>query len=74
MKSQLEVSDDVLGSSVTAGAIDAIRHAVFASAIALPMAMLSALDGFETESGCATAGELWLEVQNKMTVATERLT
>jgi len=73
MKSRLETTDDVLGSSVTASLVGAVRHAVLATAVALPMAMLATLDGFEGESDCASAGELWLDVQNRMKVATERL-
>ena len=73
MKSRQETTDDVLGSSVTVSFVGAVRHAVLATAVALPMAMLATLDGFESESDCTSAGELWLDVQNRMKVATERL-
>ena len=72
MKSRLEMNDDVVGSSVAATVVDAVRHAVFAGAVALPMAMLAVMDGFESESDYASAGELWLEVQNKLQGAAER--
>jgi hypothetical protein len=45
---------------------------VFVGAVALPMALLAATDGFESDSDLASAGELWLDVQNRMKVATER--
>lgn len=73
MKSRLEMTDDVVGSSVTTTFMGAVRHAVLASAIAVPMAILTAMDGFEGDSECASAGELWLDVQNRMKVATERV-
>ena len=73
MKSRLEMTDDVLGSSVTASFVGAVRHAVLATAVALPMAMLAAADGFESDSECASAGELWLDVQNRMKIAAGRL-
>ena len=72
MKSRQETTDDVLGSSVTVSFVGAVRHAVLATAVALPMAMLATLDGFESESDGTSAGELWLDVQNRMKVATER--
>ena len=72
MKSPEQVTDDVMGSSVATQVVDAVRHAVFAGAVALPMALLAATDGFEGDSDFASAGELWLDVQNRMKVATER--
>lgn len=72
MKSPEQVTDDVMGSSVAAQVVDAVRHAVFAGAMALPMALLAAADGFESESDFASSGELWLDVQHRMQVATER--
>ena len=73
MKSRLETTDDVLGSSVTVSFMGAVRHAVLATAVALPMAMLAAADSFEGDSECASAGELWLDVQNRMKIAAGRL-
>jgi hypothetical protein len=72
MKSPEQVTDDVMGSSVATQVVDAVRHAVFAGALALPMALLAAADGVESDSDFASAGELWLDVQNRMQVATER--
>jgi hypothetical protein len=72
MKSRLEMTDDGMGSSVTATFMSAVRHAVLASAIAVPLAILATAEGFEGDSECASAGELWLDVQNRMKVATER--
>jgi len=72
MKSPEQVTDDVMGSSVATQVVDGVRHAVFAGAVALPMALLAATDGFESDSDFASAGELWLDVQNRMNVATER--
>ena len=42
MKTRLEISDDVVGSSVTANVMDTVRHVMFAGAIAIPMAMAPA--------------------------------
>ena len=39
MKSRLEITDDVVGSSVTATVIDTVRHAVFAGAIAIRVSL-----------------------------------
>jgi hypothetical protein len=72
MKSRLEMTDDVVGSSVTATIVDAVRHAVFAGAVAIPMAILGVVDGVETESDFASAGEMWLDVQNRITAAADR--
>lgn len=72
MKSPEQVTDDVMGSSVTTHVADAVRHALFAGALALPLALLAAADGFESDSDFASAGELWLDVRNKMQVSTER--
>ena len=72
MKSPEQVTDDVMGSSVATQVVDVVRHAMFAGAVALPMARLAATDGFESDSDFASAGELWLDVQNRMKVATER--
>ena len=72
MKSPEEVTDDVMGSSVATHVFDAVRHAVFAGALALPMALPAVADGFESDSNFASAGELWLDVQNRMQVATEK--
>jgi len=72
MKSQLEVTDDMVGSSVTATVVDMVRHAVFAGAVALPMAILGTMDSIETDSEFASAGEMWLDVQNRMHVAASR--
>ena len=72
MKSPEQVTDDVMGSSVATQVVDVVRHAMFAGAVALPMALLAATDGFESDSDFASAGELWLDVQNRMKVATER--
>ena len=66
MKSRLEISDDVVGSSVTATVIDTVRHAVFAGAIAIPMAILGVLDSVETDGDFASAGEMWLDLQNRI--------
>ena len=72
MKTRLEITDDVVGSSVTATVIETVRHAVFATAIALPMAILGATDSVETDADYASAGEMWLDVQNRMHVAASR--
>lgn len=72
MKSHDELTDDVVGSNVASHVVDAVRHTVFAGALALPMALLAAADGFESDGDFASAGELWLDVQNRMQVATER--
>jgi hypothetical protein len=53
--------------------LSVVRNAVFTGAIAIPMALASAADGLESDANFATAGELWLDVQNKMQVATERI-
>ena len=66
-------TDEAFSSGVKASMLDSIRHAVLATAVALPMAVLAAMDGFENDSEATSAGELWLEVQNRMTVATERI-
>ena len=73
MKSRAETTDDAVGSSVTASFIGAVRHAVLATAVALPMAMLATVDTFEGDTDAASAGELWLDVRNRMRVASERL-
>lgn len=73
MNADVEKADEVVGSSVKASLLGTVRHAVFATAVALPMAMLAAMDDFESDSEAASAGELWLEVQSRMTVAAERL-
>lgn len=73
MTPNLEKTDEVFGSGVTASLLDTVRHVVFATAVALPMGLLSVTDSFEGDSEAASAGELWLEVQNKLTVATERM-
>lgn len=73
MKSRVETTDHAVGSSVTASFIGAVRHAVLATAVALPMAMLATVDGFEADTDAASAGELWLDIQNRMRVASERL-
>jgi len=72
MKSQDELTDDVVRSNLVSHVVDAVRHVVFAGAVALPMALLAAVDGFESDSDFASAGELWLDVQNRMQVATEK--
>lgn len=72
MKSPGQITDDVMGSSIATHVIDAVRHAVFAGAVALPMAFLAAADGFESDSDFVSAGELWLDVHNRMQVAMER--
>jgi len=72
MKSKLEVTDDVVGSSLTATIVDTVRHAVFAGAVALPMAILGVMDGVENDTDFASAGEMWLDVQNRMHVAADR--
>jgi len=72
MKSQLEVTDEAVGSSVTAAVVDMVRHAVFAGAVAIPMAILGVMDGVETETDFASAGEMWLEVQNRINVTSDR--
>ena len=72
MKSPEQVTDNVMGSSVATQVLDVVRHAMFAGAVALPMALLAATDGFESDCDFASAGELWLDVQNRMKVATER--
>lgn len=66
-------TDEALGSSVKASLLGTVRHAVFATAVSLPMAMVAAMDTFESDSEAASAGELWLEIQSRMTVATERI-
>lgn len=73
MKSRDETTDDALSSTMTASFTGAVRHAMFATAVALPLAMIASVDGFESDSDCTSAGELWLDVQNRMKVATERL-
>jgi len=72
MKSPEQVTDDMVGSSVTATVVDMVRHAVFAGAVALPMAILGTMDSVETDSEFASAGEMWLDVQNRMHVAASR--
>jgi len=68
MKSPEQITYDVIGSSVATHVVDAVRHAVVAGTLAL----LAAADGFESDSDFASGGELWLDVQNRMQVATER--
>lgn len=51
--------------SATASLVSTMRATVFAGAVALPMAMLAALDGFESDAEFASAGELWLNVQQR---------
>ena len=72
MKSRLEITDDVVGSNVTATIVDAVRHAVFAGAVAIPMALLGVMDGVETDSDFASAGEMWLDIQNRIDIAADR--
>jgi len=72
MKSRSEVSDAMVGSNIAADVLSVVRNAVFAGAVAIPMALSAAADGFESDS-YASAAELWLDVQNKMQVATERI-
>jgi hypothetical protein len=72
MKSPEQVTDDMVGSSVTATVVDMVRHAVFAGAVALPMAILGTMDSVETDSEFASAGEMWLEVQNRIQVAADQ--
>ena len=72
MKSRLEMTDDVVGSSVTVTIVDVVRHAVFAGAVAIPMAILGVMDGVETDTDFASAGEMWLDVQNRITAAADR--
>ncbi len=74
MNQDLQKADEAMKTSVTASFLGTVRHAVFATAVALPMAMLAGGECFESDADCASAGELWLEVQSKMTVATERIT
>jgi hypothetical protein len=52
MKSPEQVTDDVMGSSVATQVVDAVRHAVFAGALALPMALLADARAFITRSRC----------------------
>lgn len=66
MKTREETTDDALSSTMTASFAGALRHTVFA------VAMLAAMDAFEGDSEAATAGELWLDVQNRMKVATDQ--
>ena len=73
MKSRIEATDDAVGSSVTASFVGAVRHAVLATAVALPMAMLATMDNFESDFDCASAGELWLDIQNRMRAVSEPL-
>jgi len=72
MKSPEQVTDAVMGSSVATQVLNGVRHAVFVGAVALPMALLAATDGFESDSDLASEVDLWLDVQNRMKVATER--
>jgi len=74
MTPNLEKTDEAFGSGMTASFLDTVRHAVFATAVALPMGMLLAVDGFENDSEAASAGELWLEVQSRLTVAADPMT
>jgi len=53
--------------------LSVVRAAVFTGAIAIPMALASAADGLQSDANFATAGELSLDVQNRMQVATERI-
>ena len=69
----METTDNVLGSSVTATVVDTVRRVMFAGAVFIPMALLAVADGFETNSNFTSAGELWLDVRNRMQVATERI-
>lgn len=73
MKTRSEASEAAVGTSVSADVLSVVRNAVFAGALAIPMALASAADGLESDGDFATAGELWLDVQNKMQVATERI-
>jgi hypothetical protein len=73
MKTRSETSESAVGTSVSADVMSVVRNAVFAGALAIPMALASAADGLESDSEFATAGELWLDVQNKMRVAAERI-
>lgn len=72
MNSRIETGDHAVASNVTTSLVGAVRHAVLATAVALPVTLLAALDGFESDSECASAGELWLDVQARMRVSTER--
>ncbi|MEI6239662.1 MAG: hypothetical protein WCR51_04695 [Planctomycetia bacterium] len=74
MTPNLEKTDEAFGSGMTASFLGTVRDAVFATAVALPLGMLLAMDSFEGESEAASAGELWLEVQSRLTVAAERMT
>ena len=72
MKTRLEISDDVVGSSVTASVMDTVRHVMFTGAIAIPMAILGVMDAVETDSDFASAGEMWLDLQNRITASADR--
>ena len=67
MKTRSEASEAAVGTSVSADVLSVVR------AIAIPMALASVADGLESDANFATAGELWLDVQNRMQVATERI-
>ena len=56
---------------MTATVIDTVRHAMFAGAVAIPMAILGVLDSVETDSDFASAGEMWLDVQNRITASAD---
>jgi len=58
---------------MTASFTGAVRHALFTTTVALPIALIAAVDTFESDSECTSAGELWLDVQSRMRTATERL-
>ena len=73
MKTRSDMSEAAVETSVAADVLSVVRNVVFAGAIAIPMALASAADGLEGDSDFASAGELWLDVQNKMQVATERI-
>ena len=73
MKTRSEASDAAVGTNVAADVLSVVRNAVLASAIARPRALAAAADGFESDSEFASAGELWLDVQNKLQVAAERI-
>lgn len=48
-------TDEAFGSSVKASLLGTVRHAVFATAVSLPIAMLAAMDTCESDSEAASA-------------------
>lgn len=65
MKTNDEAHAESERRSVAANLASVMRATIFAGTVALPMAMLAALDGFESDAEFASAGELWLTVHQR---------